>query len=44
MSGGTEFGLAIVQSIMTLHGGAAEIASEPGCGAIVTLRIHAAVM
>jgi two-component system, OmpR family, heavy metal sensor histidine kinase CusS len=43
-SGGTGPGLAIVQSIMTLHGGTAEIASQLGRGTIVTLRIHTAAM
>jgi len=38
-SGGTGLGLSIVQSIMTLHGGNAEIASQPGQGTRVTLRI-----
>ena len=36
-SGGTGLGLAIVQGIMVLHGGNAEIASEPGLGTRVTL-------
>jgi two-component system, OmpR family, heavy metal sensor histidine kinase CusS len=44
ISGGAGLGLAIVQSIMTLHGGTAEIASEFGRGTIVSLRIHAAAM
>jgi len=38
-SGGTGLGLSIVQSIVTLHGGNAEIASQPGQGTRVTLRI-----
>ncbi len=42
ISGGTGLGLAIVQSIMALHDGSAEIASQLGCGTMVTLRIHTA--
>lgn len=38
-SGGTGLGLAIVQGIMQLHGGNVEIASEPGVGTRVTLRV-----
>jgi two-component system heavy metal sensor histidine kinase CusS len=38
-SGGTGLGLAIVQSIALLHGGNAEIASQPGQGTRVTLCI-----
>ena len=38
-SGGTGLGLSIVQSIMTLHGGHAEIVSWPGKGTRVTLHI-----
>ena len=38
-SGGTGLGLAIVQGIMLLHGGSVEIASKPGIGTRVTLRI-----
>jgi len=38
-SGGTGLGLAIVQSIMALHRGSVEIASEPGHGTRVTLRM-----
>jgi two-component system heavy metal sensor histidine kinase CusS len=38
-SGGTGLGLAIVQSIAALHGGKAEIASQPGHGTRVTLHI-----
>jgi len=38
-SGGTGLGLAIVQGILVLHGGNAEIASQPGQGTRVTLRI-----
>ena len=34
---GFGLGLAIVRSIVTLHGGAVAIASEPGCGTVVTL-------
>jgi two-component system heavy metal sensor histidine kinase CusS len=37
--GGTGLGLAIVQSIATLHGGKAEISSQPGEGTQVTLHI-----
>ena len=40
-SGGTGLGLAVVQSIMTLHGGSAEIASQLGRGTCVTLRMFA---
>ena len=40
-SGGTGLGLAIVQGIMLLHGGNVEIASEPGVGTRVTLRMPA---
>jgi len=40
-SGGTGLGLSIVQSIMVLHGGRAEIASQPGQGTRVTLHIPA---
>lgn len=35
---GTGLGLAIVRSILEAHGGAAEIASEPGAGTTVTLH------
>ncbi len=38
-SGGTGLGLVIVQEIMLLHGGNVEIASEPGIGVRVTLRM-----
>jgi two-component system, OmpR family, heavy metal sensor histidine kinase CusS len=38
-SGGTGLGLAIVQGIMVLHGGKVEIASQPGQGTRVTLRM-----
>jgi two-component system, OmpR family, heavy metal sensor histidine kinase CusS len=38
-SGGTGLGLPIVQSIMVLHGGCAEIFSQPGHGTRVTLYI-----
>ncbi|MGA7314083.1 MAG: heavy metal sensor histidine kinase [Silvibacterium sp.] len=38
-SGGTGLGLAIVQGIMLLHGGKVEIASQPGQGTRVTLRM-----
>jgi len=37
--GGTGLGLAIVQSIALLHGGRAEISSQPGQGTQVTLHI-----
>lgn len=40
-SGGTGLGLSIVQSIMVLHGGRAEVASQPGQGTRVTLHIPA---
>ena len=40
-SGGTGLGLSIVQGIMLLHGGDVEIASEPGVGTRVTLRMPA---
>ena len=39
-SGGTGLGLAIVHGILLLHGGSAEITSEPGRGTTVSLRIH----
>jgi len=38
-SGGTGLGLAIVQSIVTLHGGSAAIVSQPGRGTRVTLLL-----
>ncbi|MGO8795067.1 MAG: heavy metal sensor histidine kinase [Candidatus Sulfotelmatobacter sp.] len=38
-SGGTGLGLAIVQGIVLLHGGNVEIASQPGQGTRVTLRM-----
>jgi two-component system, OmpR family, heavy metal sensor histidine kinase CusS len=38
-SGGAGLGLAIVQSIMLLHGGKVEIASQLGKGTTVTLRL-----
>jgi len=38
-SGGTGLGLAIVHSIAQLHGGNVEIASQPGQGTRVTLRV-----
>jgi two-component system heavy metal sensor histidine kinase CusS len=38
-SGSSGLGLAIVQSILTLHGGSAEIASQLGRGTRVTLRM-----
>ncbi len=41
-SGGTGLGLSIVQGIMVLHGGNVEIASKPGTGTRVTLRMPAA--
>jgi len=37
-SGGAGLGLSIVHSIMLLHGGEAEIASQPGLGTTVRLR------
>jgi two-component system heavy metal sensor histidine kinase CusS len=40
-SGGTGLGLAIVQSIAQLHGGKAEISSQPGQGTRVTLHMPA---
>jgi two-component system heavy metal sensor histidine kinase CusS len=40
-SGGTGLGLAIVQSIALLHGGKAEISSQPGQGTRVTLHLPA---
>jgi two-component system heavy metal sensor histidine kinase CusS len=42
-SGGTGLGLAIVQGIMQLHGGNVEIASQPGQGTRVTLRMPVSV-
>jgi two-component system heavy metal sensor histidine kinase CusS len=41
-SGGTGLGLAIVQGIMLLHGGKAEIVSQPGKGTRVILSMPAA--
>lgn len=41
-SGGTGLGLAIVQSIMQLHDGKVEIASQPGRGTRVTLVVPTA--
>lgn len=38
-SGGTGLGLSIVQSIVALHGGTAEIASQPGQCTRVTLQL-----
>src|SRR5271157_1909381 len=38
-SGGTGLGLSIVQSIVLLHGGNVEIASQPGQGTRVTLHV-----
>jgi two-component system heavy metal sensor histidine kinase CusS len=40
-SGGAGLGLAIVQSILALHGGSAEISSQRGHGTRVTLRMSA---
>jgi two-component system heavy metal sensor histidine kinase CusS len=40
-SGGTGLGLAIVQSIAVVHGGKAEISSQPGQGTRVTLHVPA---
>jgi len=40
-SGGTGLGLSIVQSIVLLHGGNVEIASQPGHGTRVTLHMPA---
>jgi two-component system, OmpR family, heavy metal sensor histidine kinase CusS len=39
VSGGTGLGLSIVQSVMVLHGGSTEIASQLGHGTRVTLRL-----
>ena len=41
-SGGTGLGLSIVHGIVLLHGGQVEIASEPGRGTRVTLRLPVA--
>jgi two-component system heavy metal sensor histidine kinase CusS len=43
-SGNSGMGLAIVQSIMTLHGGRVEITSQFGCGTRVTLCMPALAM
>ncbi len=40
-SGGSGLGLSIVQGIMTLHSGSIEIASRPGTGTRVALRLPA---
>ena len=39
VSGGTGLGLSIVQGIIQLHGGHVEIASKPGSGTRVTIRM-----
>jgi len=41
-SEGVGLGLALVKSIMDLHGGTAKIESEPGHGATVTLAFPSA--
>ena len=38
-SGGSGLGLAIVQAIVEAHGGALTVASAPGAGTCVTIRL-----
>ncbi|SKA09753.1 Signal transduction histidine kinase [Marinactinospora thermotolerans DSM 45154] len=38
-TGGSGLGLAIVRNLAELHGGTAEVAAEPGRGAVFTLRL-----
>jgi two-component system, OmpR family, sensor histidine kinase BaeS len=38
-TGGSGLGLAIVRQLLAAHGGTAEAASEPGAGAVFTLRL-----
>ncbi|MEU6541588.1 HAMP domain-containing sensor histidine kinase [Streptomyces sp. NPDC047000] len=41
-TGGSGLGLAIVRQLLAAHGGTAEAASEPGAGAVFTLRLPTA--
>ncbi|MEU5598504.1 HAMP domain-containing sensor histidine kinase [Streptomyces sp. NPDC020298] len=41
-TGGSGLGLAIVRHLVAAHGGTAEAASEPGAGAVFTLRLPGA--
>ncbi|MHC3470037.1 sensor histidine kinase [Streptomyces sp. 7R007] len=41
-TGGSGLGLSIVRHLVAAHGGTAEAASEPGAGAVFTLRLPAA--
>ncbi|MFE1884180.1 sensor histidine kinase, partial [Streptomyces diastatochromogenes] len=41
-TGGSGLGLPIVRHLVAAHGGTAEAASEPGAGAVFTLRLPAA--
>ncbi|MGW2702709.1 sensor histidine kinase [Streptomyces sp. NPDC001340] len=41
-TGGSGLGLPIVRHLVAAHGGTAEVASEPGAGAVFTLRLPSA--